>query len=351
MSARSATLEAEGGELHRIRREEPDCQFCLESLGPGADVDREPLCASAGGRYKTGMHERSIHTPVLLTEVLQALAPQPGSILVDGTLGGGGHTRALAELVAPGGWIIALDRDPLAVARTSPTLAGLPVRALHASYAQLPQILQELDLPAVDGILLDLGLSSDQLADDARGFSFHSDGELDLRFDPTSGRPAWELLQRIRAEELADLIYEFGEERYSRRIAREIVAARQRSPLRSAAQLADLVRHVVPRSRGDRIDPATRTFQALRIAVNGELDALSQLLRQLPDCLRPGGRAAFISFHSLEDRIVKQAFRGDARWEPLTKKPIWPGDDETARNPRSRSARLRVATRRDGSSP
>jgi 16S rRNA (cytosine1402-N4)-methyltransferase len=288
-------------------------------------------------------NDHTVHVPVLLPEVLEWLAPQPGSILVDGTLGGGGHTRELAQRVAPGGLVIGLDRDPRAIERTAAALQGLPVRLVHASYADLPQVLTELEIPAVDGILLDLGLSSDQLADDERGFSFHSEGPLDLRFDAESGRPAWELLQRMPTDQLADLIYEYGEERHSRRIAREIVAARQRQPIRTAAQLGDLLRRVVPRSRHDRIDPATRTFQALRIAVNGELKELERALMELPNCLRPGGRAAIISFHSLEDRLVKQSFRDNPRWNSLTKKPIWPSEEEEERNPRSRSARLRVA--------
>lgn len=292
------------------------------------------------------MHDHTVHVPVLLDEVLHWLQPTPGAVLVDGTLGGGGHTRELAQRVAPDGRIVSLDRDPQAVERTSPTLAGLPATAVHASYAELPEVLRSLALPPVDGILLDLGLSSDQLASADRGFSFHCDGPLDLRFDPESGRPAWQWLERIPADELANLIYEYGEERHSRRIAREIVDRRRTDPIRTAVQLAELVRRCVPRGRHDRIDPATRTFQALRIAVNEELVQLSDALRVFPECVRPGGRVAIISFHSLEDRIVKQAFRSDSRWEILTKKPIWPGDAEQESNPRSRSARLRVAARR-----
>ena len=198
----------------------------------------------------------------------------------------------------------------------------------------------------MDGILLDLGLSSDQLADTERGFSFSSTGPLDLRFNPMQGKPAWRLLERLSAEHLADLIYQFGEERYSRRIARAIVAA--------AAEIGRWKRRpiwpswcvrCVPRSRHDRIDPATRTFQALRIAVNDELKSLEIALRRLPDCLRPGGRLAVISFHSLEDRQVKEAFRDDPRLTPLTEKPVTPSDAECGQNPRSRSAKLRVAVR------
>lgn len=288
---------------------------------------------------------RTVHQPVMLTEVLAGLQPQPGQTLVDGTLGGGGHARALAERVAPGGQVIALDRDPAAVARAQAQLVGLPVRCVQANFADLPAVLADLGLTAVDGILLDLGLSSDQLADDERGFSFDAEGPLDLRFDTDEGQPAHALLARLPAERLADLIYQYGEERHSRRIARAIVDARRTAPVTSARQLADLLRRVVPRSRTDRIDPATRTFQALRIAVNDELGALDRALAAAPQCLRPGGRLAVISFHSLEDRRVKEAFRADPRWRILTKKPLRPQEAEVARNPRSRSAKLRIAER------
>jgi 16S rRNA (cytosine1402-N4)-methyltransferase len=189
-------------------------------------------------------------------------------------------------------------------------------------------------------------LSSDQLADESRGFSFDSAGPLDLRFNPELGEPAWRLLDRLSAEHLADLIYQYGEERFSRRIARRIVESRRHAPIRTAAQLAQLVRSCVPRSRHERIDPATRTFQALRIAVNDELKSLENGLRRIPDCLHPGGRFAVISFHSLEDRRVKEAFRQDSRLRILTKKPIRPSELEMSANPRSRSAKLRVAERR-----
>jgi 16S rRNA (cytosine1402-N4)-methyltransferase len=287
----------------------------------------------------------TVHVPVMLTEVLAQLAPQPNHWIVDGTLGGGGHTRALAELVGPEGRIVALDRDPLAVERASATLRGLPISVAQASYAELPEVLSELERPLVDGILLDLGLSSDQLAAD-RGFSFSDAGELDLRFDPTRGEPGWRLLERATAEQIADWIYQYGEERYSRRIARAIVERRRSSPIRTAAELAELVRRVVPRTPGpQRIDPATRTFQGLRIAVNDELGELERALQILPGCLSPGSRLAIISFHSLEDRFVKNAFRDDPRLQPLTRKPLLPSDQEVENNPRARSAKLRVAER------
>jgi 16S rRNA (cytosine1402-N4)-methyltransferase len=292
------------------------------------------------------MKTPTVHVPVLADEVLHWLAPQAGDVVVDGTLGGGGHTRLLAQAVGDRGTVISLDRDPKAIAAAEQSLAGLPVKLVHASFSDLPEVLGQLQVSAVKGILLDLGLSSDQLADPQRGFSFQADGPLDLRFDPEEGAPAWRLLERLGAEELADIIYRYGEERFSRRIARKIVERRRVAPIRTAGDLAELVRQCVPRSRGHAIDPATRTFQALRIAVNRELESLEIALRCIPDCLTPGGRAAIISFHSLEDRLVKNAFRSDERWEALTRKPIRPGDEEVRRNPRSRSARLRVAARK-----
>jgi 16S rRNA (cytosine1402-N4)-methyltransferase len=281
----------------------------------------------------------------MLDEVLEWLSPQAGMTLVDGTLGAGGHTRALAERVSPDGQVLAFDRDPAALAAAERELAGLPIKLVHADYADLPQVLRQLGIAAVDGVVLDLGLSSDQLADPQRGFSFDAPGPLDLRFDASEGQPAWKLLERWSEKELADLIYRYGEERYSRRIARRVVDERRAGPIRTAAHLARLVRASVPRSPGHSIDPATRTFQALRIAVNDELGSLERLLANLPGCLAPGGRAAIISFHSLEDRLVKTAFRDDPRHEVLTRKPIRPTEAEIARNPRSRSAKLRVAGR------
>jgi len=286
------------------------------------------------------------HVPVLAKEVIAWLKPEGGQTLVDGTLGSGGHTRLLAQAVGDKGLVIALDRDPMAVERTAAQLQGLPVRAVHANYSDLPEVLAQLNIQTVDGILLDLGLSSDQLADSSRGFSFHSSGPLDLRFDTSRGEPAWKLLERLSAEHLADLIFRYGEERYSRRIAQRIVETRRAKPIRTAADLAELVRRTIPRSRDQRIDPATRTFQALRVAVNEELKWLEVGLHRFPECLRPGGRLVVISFHSLEDRIVKEALRNDERWQILTRRPVRPSNEEVAANPRSRSAKLRVAQRR-----
>ena len=295
------------------------------------------------------MSDASVHIPVLFDEVLQHLQPTAGGVFVDGTLGGGGHARALAERVGDAGRVIAVDRDGVAVERASTTLTGLPVSVANASYAEIPEVLDEVGVPAVDGVLLDLGLSSDQLADAARGFSYLSDGELDMRFDLNQGEPAWRMMARMSEEHLANVIYQYGEERFSRRIAKKIVEQRRSEPIRTAAQLADLVRSCVPRSRGHQIDPATRTFQALRIAVNGELDELKTALQRIPAYLKPGGRLAIISFHSLEDRIVKEAFRNDDRLIAITRKPIVASDEESSRNPRARSAKLRVAERTAGS--
>ncbi|HKD36821.1 MAG TPA: 16S rRNA (cytosine(1402)-N(4))-methyltransferase RsmH [Pirellulales bacterium] len=290
----------------------------------------------------------SQHEPVLLDEVVHWLAPEPGQVVVDGTLGGAGHARAIIDRLRPGGLLIALDRDPAAIARAEKELAGLPVKLAQTNFGDLPEVLAEIGIKTVDGVLLDLGLSSDQLADAERGFSFQSGGALDLRFDPTEGEPASRLVNRLSAEHLAELIFYYGEERFSRRIAHAIVEARRETPIRTASQLAELIRRVVPagpRGQRERIDPATRTFQALRIAVNEELKSLEVALRRLPDCLKPAGRLAVISFHSLEDRRVKEAFRDDPRWRALVRKPVRPTEAEMARNPRSRSAKLRVAER------
>ncbi|MDZ4818524.1 MAG: 16S rRNA (cytosine(1402)-N(4))-methyltransferase RsmH [Planctomycetota bacterium] len=286
------------------------------------------------------------HISVLPEEILHWIQPRPGQIIVDGTLGGGGHTRALAALVEPDGFILALDRDPRALAVAETNLSGLAVKLAQANFCELPQVLREISTPLVDAILLDLGLSSDQLADEERGFSFDSDGPLDLRFDPESGEPASRLVERLSEQNLADLIYTYGEERYSRRIAKAIVERRRERPIETANDLANIVRRAIPRSRHeDRIDAATRTFQALRIAVNEELKSLETALRLMPDLLKPNGRLAIISFHSLEDRRVKEAFRSDLRLNNLTKKPIVAGEAEVSRNARSRSAKLRVAQR------
>lgn len=283
------------------------------------------------------------HRPILPREVLDLLNPQAGHVVVDCTLGAGGHARLLAEAVGPDGRLIALDHDPAMIELAKSQLTGLPVAFFHAGFDQLRDVLNTLHLAQVDAVFADLGICSDQLDDPLRGFAFQADGPLDMRLDPTRGAPAARWLATLPERELADVIYQFGEERHSRRIARRIVEARQRQAIATTQQLAELIRRCVPRGK-DRIDPATRTFQALRIAVNEELTALEELLRQLPGCLKPGGRAAIMSFHSLEDRLVKHAFRRN-EWEPLTKRPITASDAEVHENHRARSAKLRAAVR------
>ena len=287
----------------------------------------------------------TVHVPVLPQEIVDGLAVEPGDVIVDGTLGGGGHTELLAKAVGPGGLVIGVDRDPGAVERAEVRLAGLPVRLFCSNFADLPELLAQQGIASVKGVVLDLGLSSDQLADDERGFSYDSEGLLDLRFDMTRGRPAYKLLQQLSERHLADLIYKWGEERFSRRIARVIVADRGKTPIETASQLSAMLRRVVPRSKNHSIDPATRTFQALRIAVNDELKWVEVALRRLPEILSIGGRIGVISFHSLEDRIAKQTFRDLDDLRVLTKKPIRASDEELANNPRSRSAKLRFAER------
>jgi 16S rRNA (cytosine1402-N4)-methyltransferase len=286
--------------------------------------------------------------PVLPAEVLHFLAPAPGEIVVDATVGAGGHARLIAERVGPGGRLIGLDQDPAMLDLAGPRLTGLLVTLLHANFDRLRDALDELGVATVDGVLADLGFCSAQVDAPERGLSFSQPGPLDMRLDPTQGEPAGALLRRLNERDLADLIYQYGEERFSRRIARRIVEARQTRPLETTEELAELVRRCVPRPKGRRhtIDPATRTFQALRIAVNDELGALDCLLEQLPRCLKPGGRAVLISFHSLEDRRVKTAFRDQSVWEVLTRKPVQASEEEMQANPRARSAKLRAARRK-----
>ncbi len=290
------------------------------------------------------------HVPVLPAEVLEYLAPAPGQVLVDATVGAGGHSRLLAERVGPTGRLVGLDQDAAMLDLALPRLVGLPVTLVQANFDRLEEVLAEQGIPAVDGVLADLGVCSDQLDMPDRGLSFQQLGPLDMRLDPTQGEPAGALLSYLGERDLADLIYQYGEERFSRRIARKIVETRKHMPLETTEQLAELVRRCVPRPRGRRpaIDPATRVFQALRIAVNDELGALDRLLAFLPRVIKPGGRAVVISFHSLEDRRVKQAFRAKETWEVLTRKPVQAGEDEVRNNPRARSAKLRAARRLDG---
>jgi 16S rRNA (cytosine1402-N4)-methyltransferase len=285
---------------------------------------------------------------VLPAEVLEWLAPEPGQTFVDATVGAGGHARLLAERLGPAGRLIGLDQDASMLDLARPGLAGLPVTLIQANFDQLRSVLDSLDVTTVDGALADLGVCSDQIDQPERGFSFQQAGPLDMRLDPTQGEPASALIRRLSERDLADLFWEFGEERYSRRIARQIVEARRHESLETTEQLANLVRRCVPRAHGRRhvIDPATRVFQALRIAVNDELSALDGLLAALPSCVRPGGRAVVISFHSLEDRRVKQAFRDQEHWQVLTRRPVQAGETEVRNNPRARSAKLRAARRK-----
>jgi 16S rRNA (cytosine1402-N4)-methyltransferase len=287
---------------------------------------------------------------VLAAEVLRLLDPRPGQTWVDCTVGAGGHSRLIAERLASperergeSGRVIGLDQDPAMLELARPRLDGLPVTLVRANFDQLPEVLANLGVGAVDGVLADLGFASDQVEQAARGFSFRDDGPLDMRLDPTAGATAADLVNRLSEGGLADIFWEYGEERHSRRVARRVVERRKEKPFATTAELAEVVRRSVPRSGG--IDPATRVFQALRIAVNDELGALERLLAALPRVVKPGGKAAVISFHSLEDRRVKQAFRKADVWEPVTKKPVEAGDEEVARNPRARSAKLRVAVR------
>jgi 16S rRNA (cytosine1402-N4)-methyltransferase len=291
------------------------------------------------------------HVSVLPAEVLAALRPAAGEVMVDATLGAAGHARLLAERLAPQGRLIALDRDPAMIALFLPRLQDLPVTCVHANFDRLREVLDELNIDRVDGVLADLGVCSDQLDEAERGLSFGSEGPLDMRLDRTVGEPASALLRRLNERDLADLFWTYGEERFSRRIARRIVEQRRQAPLQTTTQLADLVRRCVPRAPAGRrrkppIDPATRVFQALRIAVNDELGALDRLLAALPGCVKPGGRVAIISFHSLEDRRVKQALRDRNVWQEWTRKPVQAGDDEVRQNPRARSAKLRAAVRK-----
>ena len=287
---------------------------------------------------------RMTHVSVLPAETLALLAPRPGEVFVDCTAGLGGHALAIAHAVGPTGRVLALDQDATMLAVAGKRLAGLPVTLLHANFESLPELLANAGFPQVDGVLADLGFCSDQVSDPARGFSFQQDGPLDMRLNPAAGATAADLVNTMSEGALADLIFEYGEERKSRWVARRIVERRATKPFTTTADLADLVRRTVPRSGS--IDPATRVFQALRIAVNDELGALERLLAALPGVVRPGGRVAVISFHSLEDRPVKSAlFKVPEVWHPLSKKPVEAGPEEQARNPRARSAKLRAARR------
>jgi len=276
------------------------------------------------------------HISVLARESIDALAIRPAGIYVDATYGAGGHSSLILAALGPAGRVVAFDADPVAHARLH---SDTRMTLVHANFRDLATELEALEIPVVDGILYDLGVSSMQLDDGERGFSFRVAAPLDMRMDPTQGESAAELIESRDEGELADIIFEYGEERAARRIARAI---KQRSP-RDTAELAALVAGVVHvRGKRERTHPATRTFQALRIAVNDELGALRASLDAALDRTAEDGRIAVISFHSLEDRIVKQTFRDDPRARRVTRKPIVPSDEEAAVNPRARSAKLRV---------
>jgi 16S rRNA (cytosine1402-N4)-methyltransferase len=282
------------------------------------------------------------HEPVLLRETLELLAVRPGGSYADGTVGLGGHAAEVLRQSAPDGRLLAVDRDPEALERARARLAefGPRVRLAHADWRELPALLGG---ERAHGVLLDLGVSSLQLDTPERGFSFRADGPLDMRMDRTGGLTAADVVNRMPESELADVLYRLGEEHASRRIARAIVQARQRVHLRTTGELAQVVRGAARAPRGRGLDPATLTFQALRIYVNRELEGLGKALTEIAGRLAPGGRLAVIAFHSLEDREVKNAFRELARgsYRLLTRKPVRPSPEEVARNPRARSARLR----------
>jgi 16S rRNA (cytosine1402-N4)-methyltransferase len=295
--------------------------------------------------------ERPQHIPVLLEESLDYLNVQPGGVVCDATLGLGGHSVAIARKLGGAGKLICFDRDPEAMAKAQKRLAELAgelgpdmpqVRYVAKAFSEAAS---EIELGSLDGLLGDFGVSSLQLDEAHRGFSFRADGPLDMRMDTRSGETAEQVVNQENEEVLADLIYEFGEERRSRRIARAIVRAR---PITTTAELAGIITAVAPSMKGDKIHPATRTFQALRIRVNDELGEIRSLLESAGSLLKPGGRVVLISFHSLEDRLVKDAFRDGAKagiYEVLTKKTVVAKEQEALRNPRSRSAKLRAAQR------
>jgi 16S rRNA (cytosine1402-N4)-methyltransferase len=302
-----------------------------------------------------------MHKAVLLQEVIEALQPHSGGLYLDATVGAGGHATALLQASAPDGQLFGLDQDKSALEIAERQLAqfGRRVHLFHANFDRLAQVVKAHQIPKADGILLDLGVSSMQLDQPERGFSFHADGPLDMRMDATTGPTAADLVNRLPEDELANLIYRYGEERQSRRIARAIVKAR---PLERTVELARIIAKASGSGQSSRakIHPATRTFQALRIAINDELGALERALPQAIECLKPGGRLAVISFHSLEDRIVKNYFKQEsqdcicppeqpvctcrhkATIDIITKRPITASLDEIDANPRARSAKLRV---------
>jgi 16S rRNA (cytosine1402-N4)-methyltransferase len=282
--------------------------------------------------------------------VLQAIQPSSGGIYLDGTLGAGGYSEALLNASEPEGLVMALDLDAGAVRRASERLKryGQRFKAIHGGYQNARDILESLGISSVDGAVLDLGLSLDQLEDPDRGFSFQRTSPLDMRFDTSSGPTVLEYLQAISVNELEEILATYGEERYCKKLARGIIQARDRGLLLTTADLAALAARIVGK-RGGKIHPATRTFQALRIAVNKELENLATALERMPLLLKPKGRFCVVSYHSLEDRLVKLAFRQrkefPQQWKVVTPRPVRPSEEERKRNPRSRSARMRALER------
>jgi len=291
------------------------------------------------------------HQPIMIEEVLDLLNPRPGAVIVDGTVGTGGHSLALLPRLLPDGTLLAVDRDPEALKIASARLREFQplVHLERGNYRHLASLLARHGLSRVDGLLLDLGVSSLHLDRADRGFSFSDEGPLDMRMDPDHDTTAAALVNELPADELARLIGTLGEERFARRIAQGIVQERTTHPLTTTKHLAQIVIRAIPAgARHGRLHAATRTFQALRMAVNDELGALETLLSALPALLNPGGRAVILTFHSLEDRLVKRAFlegQGNGVWMVLTKKPLRPSTKEIARNPRARSAKLRAVER------
>ena len=312
------------------------------------------------------MSQEPQHIPVLLNEIIDILSPESQGTYVDGTIGLGGHASAILDASVPNGRVIGIDLDPYALELTSNRLGNKDNRLtlVHGNFRDLDQILTQNSVPAVDGILLDLGVSSMQLDTPNRGFSFLHSGQLDMRMNPNQTISALKIVNETKTEQLANIIYEFGEERWSRRIARAIDQARRTSKIKTTQQLAETISAAVPRKkRYQRIHPATRTFQALRIAVNQELENLDIVLNHAIDALKAGGKLCVISFHSLEDRIVKRRFQKLARpsndlglklpaqnlhpppIKIVTKRPITASEEEISKNPRARSAKLRVCTK------
>jgi len=291
----------------------------------------------------------ALHLPVMLEEAVACLAPVDGGLYVDGNLGLGGHTEKILNMCGPTGMVIGFDWDAtaLALARTRLARFGDRVRFVHRNFTSIRETLMELGIHRIDGLLLDLGLSSLQLDESGRGFSFRGDEPLDMRMDDRRSLTAAQLVNTASQEELADIFFYYGEERQARRIAARIAQEREIHRIDSTGHLVAIVEQAVPRKFHPRkIHVATRVFQALRIAVNGELDNLAQVLAVGPELLAPGGRFCVISFHSLEDRLVKQAFRENPLLEVVTARPVVPGTEECRRNPRARSAKLRAAVRR-----